>query len=74
VLAVADGLARDRSVAAQRPAELAHDPASAALIEMDLLAGQRCAPAVATAVAVGLELTDAAAQYEPLERRPLGHP
>jgi hypothetical protein len=67
VLAVTHELARDRCVATQRPAQLADDPLFASVIQMDVLARQRCAPAVGAAVAIGLQRTDPAAQQEALE-------
>jgi len=60
VLAVANELGRQRLLAAQLPAELAHDAPLAPLVEVHLLARQRRAPAVGAAIAIGLQRTDAA--------------
>ena len=67
VLAVADDLAGDRALATQQAAQLADDPVRAPVVEMDVLAGQRRAPAVGAALAVGLERAEAAAQQVALE-------
>ena len=67
VLEVAHDLARHRRLAAQRAAQLADDALRARLVQVDLLAGQRRAPAVGAAVAVGLQGADAAAQQHALE-------
>ena len=66
VLGVAHELGRDRVLAAQGAAQLADD-ALDARVQMHMLAHQRRAPAVAAAVAVGLQRTDAATQQEALE-------
>src|ERR1700760_3120210 len=73
VLAVAHGLAGDGRLAPQRAAQLADDPTAATVVEVDVLAGQRRAPAVGAAIAVGLERADAAAQEEALELLYMGH-
>ncbi len=66
VLAVTHDLARDRRLAPQRAAELADEPAVTAVVDVHVLASQRRAPAVGAAVAIGLELADAATQQVPL--------
>lgn len=66
MLGVAHELGRDRVLAAQRVAQLADD-ASSARIQVDMLAHERSAPAVAAAVAIGLQRADAAAQQDKLE-------
>ena len=72
VLAVPDELARHRGLAAARATQLADDPLLAPGVEVDLLAGQRRAPAVGAAVSVGLQGTEAAAQQDALELLHMG--
>src|SRR5271166_1658202 len=67
VLGMAHELARHGRLAPQRPAELADDALPAAVVEVELLADQRRAPAVHAAVAVGLERSDAPLQQHALE-------
>jgi hypothetical protein len=62
VLAVVHDLALSGGFVAGQPAELADDPAPAPLVEVDLLTGQRSAPAVAAAVALDFGLAARAAQ------------
>jgi hypothetical protein len=63
---VANDLGRCRGLAAKRPAELTDD-AIGAPVEMNVLAGQRGAPAISAAMPVGLEGTDTATQQDALE-------
>ena len=72
VLAVPDDLARQRGLAAARTAQLADDPVLAPVVHVDALAGQRRAPAVGAAVAVGLQRADAATQQHALELLDMG--
>jgi hypothetical protein len=67
VLAVAHELAEDRRPVAQGPAQLADDFAAAAVVEVHVLAGQRRAPAVGAAAAVGLQGAQPAAKQVALE-------
>src|SRR6478672_3540167 len=62
VLAVANDLAGDRRLMTQGAAQLADDPPAPLVVQVDMLAGQRRAPAVRTASAVGLQGTHPAAQ------------
>jgi len=50
-----------------RPAQLADEALFAPGVQMDLLAGQRRAPAIGAAVSGGLERAEAAAQQHQLE-------
>lgn len=72
VLAVPDELARHRRFALARAAQLADDPVLASGVEMYLLAGQRRATAVGTAVPVGLQSPESAAQEHELELLDVG--
>jgi hypothetical protein len=71
VLGVADELGGSGVLAAQGPAELADD-AAVALEEVHALADERCATAVAAAMAIGRESADAAAQERALELLDVG--
>jgi hypothetical protein len=73
VLAVTHDLAGDGRLAPQRATELADEPATATVVDVDVLAGQRCAATVGAAIAVGLERADAAAQEKALELLYVGH-
>jgi len=73
VLAVANDLAGDRCLMTQRAAQLAHDPPAALVVQVDMLACQRRAPAVRAAIAVGLQCTDPAAQQAALQLLDVGH-
>ena len=66
VLGVAHDLARHGGLAAKRAAELADDPMCAS-VKVDVLAGERSATAIGTAMPVGLQGADAAAQKKALE-------
>jgi hypothetical protein len=55
VLAVPDDLARDGSIPLARAAQLTDDPLLRTCVEVDLLAGQRRAPAVHATMAIGLQ-------------------
>src|SRR5277367_2574715 len=63
---MAHDLGRHRSLAAQRPAELADD-ALGVSIQMDVLAREGGTSAVGAAMSVGLERTDAATQQDALQ-------
>jgi hypothetical protein len=70
VLAVADELAGDGRIAMPHPAELAHEhvPRAGGMpVQVDVLARQRCAPTVGTAIPVGLQGAEATAQQATLE-------
>lgn len=70
VLWVAHNLGRQRSLAAQGPAQLADDATGRggrASIQVDVLAGEGRAPAVGAAMPVGLERTDTSLQEHSLE-------
>jgi hypothetical protein len=73
VLAVAHDLAGDGRLTPQRAAQLADEPTTATVVEMDVLARQRRAATVGTAIAIGLERADAAAQEKALELLYVGY-
>lgn len=66
-LKVPDDLAGQRRLVPRRATQLADDPLLPVRVHVDLLAGQRRAPAVRTAVAGGLQSSEAAAQEPSLE-------
>jgi hypothetical protein len=66
-LEVPDDLAGQWRLMPCRAAQLADDPLLIAGVEVDLLAGERRAPTIRTAVAGGLEGTETAAQEPALE-------
>lgn len=66
-LEVPDELAGERRLAPRGATQLADDPLLRARVDVDLLAGQRRAPTVRTAVAGGLQGTEPAAQEPSLE-------
>ena len=57
---------RNRHLAAQHPAQLADHAAAPSVVQVDLLADQRRAPAVDAAVAIRLQGADAMAQQQAL--------
>ena len=66
VLRMAHDLGGDRDVAAQGAAELADD-GTGAVLQVDVLADQRCASAVGATVPIGLERANAATEQNVLE-------
>ncbi len=67
VLAMADQLTGYRGLPAMRTAQLADEVVRAPVVDVHLLACQRCAPAVGAALAVGLQRAQTAAQEHSLE-------
>jgi hypothetical protein len=74
VLAVADQLVGHRLLATRSPAQSADDAMPTPLIQVYLLPGERSAPAVDAAAAVGLQFAHAAAQQKALELVHMGDP
>lgn len=67
-LEVPDDLAGKRRLAAGRATQLADDPLLKACVDVDLLAGQRGAPAVRAAISSRLQCAEAATQQNALEQ------